>query len=317
MLEQLKFVQGAVGKKDLMPALTHYKIENGTIRSYNGTLALCSPINLDINCIPKAAPFYKAIQSCNDTVSLSLTTAGRLNVRSASFNAFIDCVDIETPHVTPEGDLIQIDGVALLEALRILKPLIGDDASRPWSNGVLFKGECAYATNNVILTEYNLGVTFPKVCNIPRDCINEMLRIKEPPISMQVNANGLAFNYEGGRWIWSSLLVTEWPDIAKILNVACNPLPINPELFNALNVVEPFSDKVGRVYIFKDTLSTSLEQGDGAKYTINGLGFEGVYQIQMLNKLNGVAKTADFSTYPRPCLFFGDRLRGAIIGLRA
>jgi hypothetical protein len=29
-----------------------------------------------------------------------------------------------------------------------------------------------------------------------------------------------------------------------------------------------------------------------------------------------VAQLFDFSSYPKPCLFYGDNLRGAIIGLR-
>lgn len=315
MLEQLKFVMGAVAKKDLLPALTHFKIEGGQIRSYNGTLALCSPINLDLDCIPKALPFFKAIQSCKDTVTLSLTTAGRLNVRSGSFNAFIDCVDMETPHVTPEGDVISIDGQVLLKAFTTLKPLIGDDASRPWSNGVLLKGQSAFVTNNVILAEYWLGVDFPQVCNIPRDCINEMLRIKEPPVSIQISKNGITFNYPDGRWIWSSLLATRWPDVSTLLNATATPTAIHPGLFSAIDTLEPFSDKLGRVYIFKDTLSTSLESGEGAKYEIPGLGWEGVYRIAMLKLLQGLAVTADFTTYPKPCYFFGERLRGVIIGL--
>ena len=55
MLKELKFVQGAVSSKDFIPALTHFRIENGTVRSFNGLLALCSPIALDIDCTPKAS----------------------------------------------------------------------------------------------------------------------------------------------------------------------------------------------------------------------------------------------------------------------
>jgi hypothetical protein len=36
----------------------------------------------------------------------------------------------------------------------------------------------------------------------------------------------------------------------------------------------------------------------------------------MLKLLEGVATHADFTRYPNPTLFFGDRLRGAIIGMR-
>ena len=54
MIRDLRFVKGAVARKDLVPGMTHFVIEQGTIRSYNGSLALCSQINLDLECKPNA-----------------------------------------------------------------------------------------------------------------------------------------------------------------------------------------------------------------------------------------------------------------------
>lgn len=319
MLEQLKFVMGAVAKKDLLPALTHFRIEDGAVRSYNGSLALCSPIPFDIECTPKAVPFYKAIQNCTETVTLSLTQAGRLNVRSGSFSAFIDCTDVVTPHVLPEGEPFEINGEELLKAFSILDPIIGDDASRPWSNGVLLRGQSAFATNNVVLAEYWIGTAFPKTCNISRDCITEMLRIKKPPISAQMTDNSITFNYPDERWIRASLLSTNWPAVEEQLNKSdvANATEINPLLYTAIENLEPFTDKLGRVYIFKDILGTTMEKGEGAKFDIPELGFEGVYSIPMLKLLKGFATHADFTQYPSPCPFYGDRLRGLIVGLRS
>jgi len=45
MLKELRFVQGAVAKKDFVPAMTHFRIEKGTVRSFNGNLAICSPLH--------------------------------------------------------------------------------------------------------------------------------------------------------------------------------------------------------------------------------------------------------------------------------
>lgn len=319
MLNELRFVQGAVGKKDLIPALTHFRIENNTIRSFNGTLALCSPIPCDLQCTPKAIPFVKAIQLCKETISLNLTKNGRLSVRSGSFSSFIDCVpeEVETPHVLPEGEEYVVNGAALLEAFRIMLPLIGDDASRPWSNGLLLRGQSAFATNNVIAVEYWVGTEFPSESNIPRECIVEMLRIKEAPLRMQIVPGiCITFHYDGGRWIRASLLATNWPEMGKLLNKQTNPKPIPSEFYEALVNLEPFSDKLGRVYIYSDNLSTGLEEGEGANYKLPGLGFEGVYQISMLKLMQSVATSADMSFYPSPCHFYGDRLRGVIIGLR-
>lgn len=316
MLKELKFVQGAVAKKDFLPALTHFRIENGEVRSFNGTLALSSPINLDIDCTPKAEPFVKAIQNCKETVTMSMTPAGRLGIKSGSFKAFIDCVEEQTPHVIPEGEEFEIDGDALLKALKTISPFIGDDASRPWSNGILLKGQSAFATNNVSLIEYWIGSTFPIVCNVPKAAVREMIRIGEAPERAQVNDKSISFHYSDGRWIRAALLEIGWPDLNKVLDVQSDAKPIDERIYEALDTIKPFTDKQERVYIHDGKMSTTLVEGEGASYDIPDFPYEGVYQLHILNLLRGTADSIDFSSYPKPCLFFGNRLRGAIIGMR-
>jgi hypothetical protein len=63
-------------------------------------------------------------------------------------------------------------------------------------------------------------------------------------------------------------------------------------------------------------LRTHLDEMEGAGFAMDGFGFEGKYNIEMLNLLKGVATTIDWSGYPGPCMFFGNRIRGAIIGMR-
>ena len=316
MLTELKFVQGAVAKKELIPTLTHFRIEGGTVRSYNGTLALCSPIDLDIDCTPRADPFVKAIQNCKETVTMQLTPAGRLGIKSGAFKAFIECVEEETPHVMPEGEEFDIDGEELLAAIKVISPFIGDDASRPWSNGVLLKGQSAFATNNVSLIEYWVGSVFPIVCCVPKIAIREMIRINEPPERAQVNDVSISFHYKDGRWIRTALLDIGWPDLNKVLDVSANPVAIDERIYEGLNIIKPFVDKHERVYISNGVMATTLIEGEGASFDIDDFPYEGVYQLKILNLLKGVATSIDFTSYPRPCIFYGERLRGAIIGMR-
>lgn len=319
MLKELKFVQGAVAKKDLIPTLTHFKIENGTVRSFNGTLALCSPIALDIDCTPLAIPFVKAIQNCKETVHLSMTPAGRLAVKSGSFKAFINCDPAEeTPHVEPEGDKVEVDGESILKGLKIVFPFIGNDASRPWTNGCLFFNGSIFATNNIIVFEQWIGTVLPEMCNLPRSAIQEIIRVNEPPTHIQMNDKSITFHYEDGRWIRSALLETAWPDVKGLLerNEPCNPQPIDVKLFEALEIVKPFVDKMGRIIFNGKGIATDFEEAEGAQFDIEGFTHEGIYQIEMLNKLKDVTDTIDFSEYPNPCRFFGDNCRGIIVGLR-
>ena len=319
MLKELKFVSGAVAKKDLLPAMTHFCIEGGHVRSYNGTLALSSPIAFNLDCKPKATDLVKAINNCNETITLSMTDTGRLRIQSGSFKAFIECVQGDTPHVMPEGEEIHFDGEQLLKAVTTLERFVGSDASRPWSNGILLRGQSAFATNNVCLVEYWTGFQFPLVVNIPLLAVREMLRINEAPTHGQVTENSITFHYEDGRWIRTQLYNTEWPDLAKVLDAPCKAEPLSDIIFEGAESLKPFADKMGRVYLEGETMRTHLDPNEGASFSLEGhvpYDLEGIYQIEMLKLLKGVATSIDFSLFPSPAIFYGDRLRGAIVGMK-
>lgn len=318
MLKDLKFVQGAVAKKDLLPAMTHFRIEGGHVRSFNGQMAISSPIAFDIDCNPKADTLVKAIQQCEEEIVLSMTAGGRLRVQSGRFRAFVETVEGPTVHPLPEGEIINFNGEELLEACKLLKPFIGNDASRPWANGILFQGHSAFATNNASLVEYWIGTPVPFQINLPRFCVNEMLRVDEPPTHAQLHDRSITFHYTDGRWIRSQLLDGEWPfeKMTDILNAPCNAKPVPPELFQGIETLQKMADGGNRIYMKEGLLRTSLDEFTGGMFEVDGLDFEGCYNLTIFALLNGVANTADFSLYPNPCLFFGEKVRGAVIGMR-
>lgn len=319
MLKELKFVQGAVGKKDLLPAMTHFQIENGHVRSYNGTLAISSPLPFNINCCPKADQLVKAISQCEEVITLSMTPGNKLRVQSGKFRAFVENTEDTGFHPSPEGEPLAFDGAALLEAVKVLYPFIGNDASRPWTNGVLLNGQSAFATNNTCVVEYWLGAAFPRQINVPKACIKEMLRVNEPPTHAQLAGNSITFHYENECWIRSQLLGVEWPFemITKILNRHNEPVKLPEELFPAITKLQRLADGSSRIYINHGLLTTHTEEEQGGSVEVDGLEFQGCYNIAMLSLLDGVVTHADFTLYPEPALFFGQRLRGAIVGMRS
>lgn len=317
VLNTLKFVQGAVAKRDFVPAMTHFEIKNSVVTAYNGQIALSSPIPFDIDCNPKAVELVKAISMCEGSLTMTMTSAGRLKIQSGSFKVFVDCIEGEGLNIAPEGQLISdLDGERLLEAFTTVSPFIGSDASRPWSNGVLIKDQSAFATNNVCLIQYWFGSTFPRVINIPSVAIKEMLRIKEAPISAQLSSNDITFHYSGGRWLRTQLFTTDWPDLSKVLDVQCNNTDMDSSIFDAIKYLKPFVDKTNRLYFVDGIAKTHSDENVGATYKINDISVKGIYNIEMLELLKGVATSIDMTTHPKPCLFFGKHLRGAIIGMR-
>jgi len=322
MLKELRFVQGAVAKKDFIPAMTHFRIEGGHVRSFNGTIALSSPLAFDIDCTPQAATLVKAISQCGDEViQLSVTPAGRLKVQAGKFKAFIELIEGDTPHIMPQGERVDFDGEKLMKALKVLFPFTGDDASRTWTNGVLLHDEFAFATNNVSVVQYWLGVKTPVTVNLPKLAVTEMLRIGEAPTYAQIDRDSVTFHFPDERWVRTQLYETSWPDIGRILDVKSNPVAVDERLFEGLDMLQPFADNIGRVFI-KDEVMRTHPVGDtgetelGASFDIPGFTPTGIYQMKILALLKGVATHADFSRYPEHTMFFGENLRGALAPMK-
>lgn len=316
MLDSIRFVQGAVAKKDFVPALTHFRIQGGTIRGFNGALGICSPIDLNLDCSPKAVPFVKAIQTCQETIQMHLTAAGKLSIKSGKFKALVDCITEAFPEVEPEGEMIPLQG-GMIKALKTLMPFIAEDASRPWARGILFKGQSAFATNNICLIEYWMEVGSPVEINIPKSAVAELVRIGEEPTSLQMTPNSVTFHFPNGRWLRTQTYSTEWPDLARILDTSGNLTPVPETLWEAVTNIAPFVDDFGRVFMAENSIATGAVDGaTGATMEVPGLAAAGCYNFQQLLLLDGVAKNIDFGLYPKPCPFQGDRIRGAIIGMR-
>jgi len=320
LIKALKFVRGAVSRKDYQPALSHFLIKDGQVMGYDGTIALSSPIPLDIQATPKAIPFVKAIERCTDpTTALNLTATGKISLKSGKFKATIECTEesLVLESIQPEGDYVDLSST-LVSALRTLEPFIGVDASRPWSSGILLHNFSAFATNNIILAEAWIGGSLPNI-NLPGSAIKELTRIAEEPIGIQLSKTSVTFHFKGDRWLRSQLLNTEWPDIHSLLEQTfdtstMSPLPSN--FFEAVETIAYAVEDDGRIYFRDSYITTALEGGIGASVEIQGLPAFGSYHHKMLMLLKDRVQQIDFTKHPNPCPFIGDQLRGVFLGMR-
>ncbi len=314
MLNELKFVQGAVAKKDFVPVLAHFRIADGKVKGYNGQLGLCSPINLDLTATPKAVPFVRAIQACQDAISIHMTDTGRMAIKSGRFKAFIDCISEPYPEIEPEGEEVILGG-KLLDAIKTVSPFIAEDASRPWARGILFRGQSAYATNNVVIVEKWLGFDFPVEVNVPKSAIVELLRIGEEPERLQVTDTSITFHFSGGRWLRTQTYDLNWPNISKVLDRPASPVDCPDGLFEAITDLTHFVGENGAITFSEDgSIATSSVEGQGASVSVSPFGAVGIYNLEQMKLLTGVVKQLDFTS--SPAMFFGDGLRGAIVGMR-
>lgn len=318
MLDQLKFVQRALARRDIIPTLTHFRIEDGRVSAFDGNLSLSAPVDIGFNAAPAGSLFLQALNACDDTVSLSLVDK-KIHVRSGSFRTVVPCVDLaDVPTSLPCGSVISTP-TSLLTALQTLEPFIGTDASRPWACGIWLHGQSAFATNNVIVVEYWLGVDLPD-SNIPASAVRELLAVKKELVSLQVSDESITFHYEDGRWIKTNLYSTQWPNIWQVLDPACDGATFSEVpagLKEACEKLVRFNDKHDvRCYLRGQDVSTTqrgLEEG-GALVELAGLPHKGCYNTAHLAKVLTVAKGVDWERHKR-LPFIGDRLRGVMVGL--
>lgn len=318
MLKELNFVKGAVAKKNFDPTLTHFLIRDRRVWGFNGIIGLSSPIECDIDTAPQGYTFLKALNACKETVALALTSKNQLSIASGRFKTVVDCVTPEEHKaLPPTGEFVELNGT-MLDALKTLEPFMGFDASRQWACGILFRGDSAYATNNITFMQYWLGADFPLEVNIPSQAVRELIRIGEEPLGLQIAEDRLTFYYSGHRWLMTKLSVLEWPNLERVfdLTARADKTPLPPDFFTAMETIAPFADDMGRIYFDGKCVRTSLDDAVATTYGFDGVPLAGSYNVAQLLSLAEVITSADFSLYPSPAPFFGKHIRGVVAGLR-
>lgn len=315
MIDILKFVKGSIKTNSLTPEFTHYSIGNNRITGFNGYMAISAPFPLDISARPLAKMFYDSIESCSDVTSINMAN-GKLLIKSGKFKANIPCIEHELYEAKPEGDSFPVPP-NLIQNLRTMLPFVGDDVTRSWSMGIGIVNGCYMATNNIVFVQLYDGHSLPAF-NIPVFAVKELIRIDETPVSIMVGSGTVSFIYSDNKWIQTSLIEANWPfeTINKLLSKESSPQPFPEGFFNNLESLKKFmvEGKRSIVYLSEEGVSTHADHSvEGAFIQQHGLQ-RSAFMYQSLLLLKDVVVSIDLSNYPNPCLFFGNNMRGAIIG---
>ena len=92
IVNDIRFIKGAVAPKDLVPVLKHVHIKNGVAQAFNGALALSCPLAVDKDIVPIAVDFIKALERCDGEPKITVTPAGKVKVTDGSFKVFVKAV---------------------------------------------------------------------------------------------------------------------------------------------------------------------------------------------------------------------------------
>ncbi|QIQ60758.1 putative replicative clamp [Stenotrophomonas phage BUCT627] len=319
MIDELKFVQGAVGKTDMLAQMTHFCIENRQIRATNGRITIGAPIACDLTVKPKADKFVAAITQAEGTVSLTVNQAGKLVVKSGRMNVRIDCLTEDFHYPRPDGIARQIDGQGLRKALDTLRPLVAERrAPQEWAKGVLLRGASAFATNGHAVGQYWIGTEFPGEVVIPLDTVAEILRIKEAPKHVQIDNSSMTFHYEGMKWVRTALLAARWPENSAIEAMFAkergNYVPIPKEAFETAKKLKKYIEDDGFFYMDRGEFRSHLGGDEGATIAIDFA--PGLFRLKLQDFLDmeEYATEMEFNEWGNnvPLYLRGGMFRGAV-----
>lgn len=320
--DALRFVSGAVASKDYEPALCHLLIKDGRVLAYDGLLSASSSIPIQLHAKPHAKMLAQAVKAAGEaeTIALNMTPKGRLSFKSGSFQVFVECLPNEddmTPPL-PEGEEVQITD-ELFSSITDLAPFMGIDASRPWAMGLMLRGNSTWATNNIVFAERWHGSAFPYDIILPASAVAELIRIGKKPTKVQVTHASATFWFGEDRWLRTQLIEGAWPPkISTIFDAPHSPEPFPPGFFEGLDTLKGFLGKERPVvYLLPGKLATSSEEGVGASVVLDmPQGSGQLFNHMTLRSIETIASKIDFTMHPNPCIFYGNKLRGVIIGMR-
>lgn len=314
MLETLRLVRGSVSTKDFVPVLQCFHLYNGRIQGQNGRIAIDAPFpNLGEFTVP-AERFLKAIDACDGEPTIKLTEGGKLSIKRGGFRAALPLAAHDSfPLAKKDGELLATGG-GLLPVLARLRPLVSEDASRPWSTSILFRDGFAYATNNVILARVPFAWDFQEIA-LPVYAVDELLRIGQEPTELLLAPEALTFVL-GNAWLRAQLINGQWPDVAGRFEGLEHGAPIPADLLLAIEKVLPFCPDSKFPEIRFSAAGVSTADGDHMA-AFDGIALlDGSYRAEVLQTVLAIATHANLAAYPAPIGFAGEGIEGMFVGLR-
>lgn len=313
MISAFRFVKGAVSKKTLLPVLTSAHVYNGRVQAGNGKVCIDAPCELTQEFTVSMEEFLKAADCCNNEPDITVTDSS-IELRSGKVKIKLPRLqDIEYPRQELGRGPVKEVNFDLLGVIKELEPYIGEDASREWCCGILFRDSTAWATNNATLVKFPLSECEWNFI-LPVYLAEEILRIGLSPKSYLVDESKLTLLYEDGSWIAGSLLYGEWPPVEKIDLVADSYVTCGPELVCGVGSVFKFCpDPKFPAIVFTEEQILTTSGDKGASFDYTGLR-PGCYRGDLL--LPVLQSSTEIGFVENKLLFRNSNISGALIGVR-
>lgn len=322
MKDQIGWLNDALAVKGIAREMTHYRVQDRTIRATDGRLTAGLPFDCDGNFLVPGRELAKLLSRMPNEPELTLAD-GTVTVRSGRFRGTITTLPPE------QWDYPGVDASAWLPLppdlpvlLRSLRPFVSDNAIQAWAMGVALEGGWCYATNNVVLAGAPCAGLGDASVILPVWAIDFLLSRTDSLVEWMWAPTYVAFRWDNGAWMRSNLIDGIFHErAAAMVRAAAGEAP-------TMAVTDEFRAAFERVSGLAENLVTlyadHIEAGFGAALVREDVPCEvpagGDKSLWAARFLTPVLEQATYwqpSLWPKPVPFKGERIVGYVAGRNA
>lgn len=319
MKDAIAWIKEGLSTKSIMPAHRFYLVKDGMIYATDGRMTCGHPFPYDKTFCAGGAELDKLVSRMSGAISIELgeddvtVKAGRLRGKIKT----IDPKDWPYETVNEERSPVPPD---LMKGLRLLRPFISDNATRPWALCVRAVNDTLYATNNVTAAAIP-GIELDDIDVLIPNWAIDFVLAREGVTHWSHDKAHVGFHWSNGAWMSTRLIDgTGFPEtIEDVINKAGYAThKLTDDWKDAFNEITSLID--GQIVLREDKMvgrsKSEAMDVEVEAFSVVPKDGESGWSVEYLSSVVACASHFNPDTYPAPSPFRGDGIIGVIIGRR-
>lgn len=314
LLAALKFV--AVAQKKTGTVQQQFGTISGNwAAASNGVLTVATKVEEDLAACPHTYQLIDALSKVGEDLSITQLSPTSLAVVSGAFRALVPCVGFDdVPITAPDPQCATIDD-RIKTAFAAVAGLATDGAPNATYAAVLLQAGSAVATNGAALLEAWHGIDLPPGMMLPKCAAVAVAKAGPALTGFGFSASSATFYFENGAFIKTQLYGERYPNYQVVFEVeGLNPWPVPDDFYNGVRAIQSFSPN-GNVFFDDGAVLSKMHKEEASTYKIEGLPERMGFSAKLLLSVEHAFKKAHFAPEANKVVFFGDNLRGVLMGL--
>jgi DNA polymerase III sliding clamp (beta) subunit (PCNA family) len=222
LLKQLESVKPGLANTEIIEQSNTFGFHNGKIVTYNDSISIQAPTELNINGAVNSQKFYSTISKLKSdkegNIEINIED-GKLIFKSKKANAglvFQSDMKLPIDEINLSGKWRNIPD-NFLDGVKICSPSVSKDFSKPVITCINIDKNCFRAGDGFRLTKYNLSKKTTIKCSIPSSSLLQLLKYD---ITQYMQTNNWMHFTTADNVLFSCRLINDnYPDVDHLFNV--------------------------------------------------------------------------------------------------